>query len=243
MLLEIACFDIASAIKAAAAGADRIELCDNAAEGGTTPSYGILKRIKEIISIPVFPIIRPRGGDFLYSEEEYKTMLYDVQLCKELGFDGVVLGLLNEKGNVDVKRTEQLVKAAGNMQATFHRAFDRTLNPFHSLEAAIYCGCKRILTSGQVPDAYSGKELIKELIEQAEDRIIIMPGSGVRSNNIAVLATYTGATELHSSARKKEPSSMLFSKKGMQETLDTVSVDEMEIRKMKMALQNLSANQ
>src|SRR5690242_20749614 len=103
-LLEIACFDIASAIKAAAAGADRIELCDNAAEGGTTQSYGTLKRIKEIIAIPVFPIIRPRGGDFLYSDEEYQTMLYDIQLCNELGFDGVVFGLLNNIGSIDIKR-------------------------------------------------------------------------------------------------------------------------------------------
>ena len=241
--LEIACFDIASAIKAAAAGADRIEMCDNAAEGGTTPSYGILKRIKEVVNIPVFPIIRPRGGDFLYSDEEYKTMLYDVQVCKDLGFEGVVVGLLTDIGTVDIKRTEQLVKAAGNMQVTFHRAFDRTINPFHALESVIYCGCKRILTSGQVPNAYDGKELIKDLVEQAENRIIIMPGSGVRGNNVAELATYTGATELHSSARITQPSSMLFSKKNMQETLDCVSVDETEIRTMKMALQSLSSNQ
>ncbi len=237
-ILEIACFDIASAIKAAAAGADRIELCDNAAEGGTTPSYGTLKNAKESILIPVFPIIRPRGGDFLYSEEEYKTMLYDVQLCNDLGFEGVVLGLLNDRGMVDITRTAQLVKAAGNMQVTFHRAFDRTINPYHALEAAIYCGCKRILTSGQVPNAYDGKALIKELIEQAENRIIIMPGSGVRSHNIAELADYTRAAELHSSARKMQPSAMFFINESMQESLDTVSIDEKEIRKMKTALQN-----
>lgn len=239
MVLEIACFDIASAIKAATAGADRIELCDNAAEGGTTPSYGILKSVKELLAIPVFPIIRPRGGDFLYSNEEYKTMLYDVQLCQDLGFDGVVLGLLNDIGRVDIKRTEQLIKAAGNMQVTFHRAFDRAADPFHSLEAVIYCGCKRILTSGQVPNAYDGKELIKELIEQAQNRIIIMPGSGVRSNNIAQLATYTGATELHSSARKMQPSAMFYTKESMQETLETVCVDEAEIKRMKMELPGL----
>ena len=235
--MEIACFDIASAIKAAAAGADRIELCDNAAEGGTTPSYGTLKKVKEIISIPIFPIIRPRGGDFLYSDEEYETMLYDVQLCNDLGFDGVVFGLLNNIGSIDIKRTEQLVKAAGDMQVTFHRAFDRCNNPFHALEALIYCGCKRILTSGQVPNAYDGKQLIEELIEQAQNRIIIMPGSGVRSINIAELATYTGAKELHSSARKMQASDMLYTKVSMQESLDIISVDEEEIRKMKRALQ------
>lgn len=241
MVLEIACFDIDSAIKAAAAGADRIELCDNAAEGGTTPSYGILKRIKELVSIPVFPIIRPRGGDFLYSDEEFKTMLYDVQMCKDLGFTGVVLGLLKSNGTVDIQRTEQLVKAADNMDVTFHRAFDRAVDPFDALEAAIYCGCKRILTSGQVPNAYEGKELIKELIEQAEHRIVIMPGSGVRSSNIAELATYTGATELHSSARKLQPSAMQYTKESMQEILDAVSVNEEEVHKIKQILQNLQS--
>ena len=122
MLLEIACFDITSAIKAAAAGANRIELCDNASEGGTTPSFGTLKRIKEKLAIPVFPIIRPRGGDFFYSTEEYKTMLFDVQLCREIGFKGIVLGLLNLNGTIDIQRTKQLVATAGRMEVTFHRA-------------------------------------------------------------------------------------------------------------------------
>lgn len=238
-VLEIACFDLASAIKAADAGADRIELCDNAAEGGTTPSYGILKAVKEQVRIPVFPIIRPRGGDFLYSTEEFKTMLYDVQMCRDLGFGGVVLGILNDIGTVDIKRTEQLVKAAGGMEVTFHRAFDRAINPFHALEATIYCGCKRILTSGQVPNAYNGKELIAELIEQAENRIIIMPGSGVRSHNIAELAAFTGASELHSSARTMLPSAMLFANGSMNEKLDAISVDAGEIRKMQSALRSL----
>ena len=239
-ILEIACFDISSAIKAAAAGADRIELCDNADEGGTTPSYGILKATKEKITIPVFPIIRPRGGDFLYNDEEFQTMLYDIKLCKDLGFDGVVLGLLTDMGAVDIRRTEKLVAAAGDMQVTFHRAFDRAMNPFNALEAIIYCGCKRILTSGQVPNANDGKELIKELVEQAENRVIIMPGSGVRSSNIEEIIADTKATELHSSARKSVPSAMLFTQHKMQESLDTISVNEDEIRKMKTTLQILS---
>ena len=238
-VLEIACFDIASAIKAEAAGADRVELCDNAAEGGTTQSYGTLKRIREVINIPVFPIIRPRGGDFLYNDEEYQTMLYDVRLCNDLGFKGIVFGLLDSDGSIDTKRTKQLVQAAGNMQVTFHRAYDRCKDPLQAMEALIDCGCKRILTSGQVPNAYDGRELIKQLIEQAAGRIIIMPGSGVRSNNIAELAIYSGARELHSSARKLCTSSMLYTKTSMQETLDTVNVDEAEIRKMKAALLNL----
>jgi len=238
--LEIACFNIASALRAAAVGADRIELCDNAAEGGTTPSFGILKRIQELVSIPVFPIIRPRGGDFLYSDEEFETMLYDVTLCNDLGFSGVVLGMLNSDGSVNTNRTKKLVAKAGNMQVTFHRAFDRARDPLKALEAIVDCGCKRILTSGQVPNAYDGKELIKELIEQAGKRIIIMPGSGVRSNNIVALATYTGATELHSSARRLQSSAMLYTKESMQENLDNISVDQEEIIKMKQALQSVS---
>jgi len=196
-----------------------------------------LKAAMALITIPVFPIIRPRGGDFLYSAEEYQTMLYDVGLCKDLGFGGVVLGCLHSDGTVDVKRTAALVKAAGNMQVTFHRAFDRTIDPFDALEAIVDCGCKRILSSGQVPNAFDGRELIKALIAQAGNRIIIMPGSGVHSNNISALAAYTGATELHSSARQLQPSAMRFTKERMQETMDAVSVNTAEITRMQQALQ------
>lgn len=240
-VLEIACFSLSAAITASKAGADRIELCDNPAEGGTTPSYGVLKQAREKIDLPVFPIIRPRGGDFLYNDDEYQTMLYDVEMCKDLGFDGVVLGLLTNLGGVDIQRTSALVKAASPMQVTFHRAFDRCINPFNALESIIFCGCSRLLTSGQVPNAFDGKELIKELVDQAEGRLIIMPGSGVRSSNICGLATDTGATELHSSARKMLPSPMIFKRESMQENNDSVGVDEAEIRQMKWALGKLPA--
>lgn len=234
--LEVACFDIASAVKAAQAGADRIEFCDNAAEGGTTQGYGSLKLALDKISIPVFPIIRPRGGDFLYTGDEFNTMLFDVEMCRQLGFKGVVIGLLNADGTVDKIRTTKLVEMAGDMQVTFHRAFDRAINPLQALEDVIESGCKRILTSGQVPIAPNAKQLIKELIDKAAERILIMPGSGVRSNNIADLASYTGAKELHSSARKLVHSEMKFLQESMQEILDAVSVDEEEIKKMKQAL-------
>jgi len=232
-MLEIAVFNIESAIAAEAAGADRIELCENPFDGGTTPSYGTLKTVREKISIPIFPIIRPRGGDFLFSEEAFEVMQKDIKLCKQLQFEGVVIGLLLADGNIDMARTKALVDLAYPMEVTFHRAFDRTLNPFTALETIIACGCNRILTSGQVPNAWDGKELIKQLIEQANDRIIIMPGSGVRSHNIKALADYTGAVELHSSARKMIPSGMSFTQGNMKELLENIVVDIEEIKKMK----------
>ncbi|HYK47673.1 MAG TPA: copper homeostasis protein CutC [Parafilimonas sp.] len=235
-LLEIAVFNIRSALIAAAAGADRIELCENVADGGTTPSYGNLKVAKENISIPVFPIIRPRGGDFFYTDDEFHIMQKDIQACKQLGFDGVVIGLLNIDGSIDTNRTKLLVDLAYPMDVTFHRAFDRSKDAFKSLEDIINCGCQRILTSGQVPNAFDGKDLIKKLIEQADERIIIMPGSGVRSNNIKQLAEYTKANELHSSARNNIPSPMEFRNEGMMEKLENISVDADEVKKMKDAL-------
>lgn len=234
--LEIAVFNIQSALLAEKAGANRIELCENPFDGGTTPSYGTLKTVREKISIPVFPIIRCRGGDFFYTDDEFAVMQKDVLLCKDLDFDGVVIGMLNRNAGVDKERTKRLVELAYPLDVTFHRAFDRAKNPLQSLEDIIECGCQRILTSGQVPNAFDGKELIKQLIEQADDRIIIMPGSGVRSNNIKQLAAYTGAKELHSSARKNIASQMEFVNAGMEETLYNISVDEDEVRKMKLEL-------
>lgn len=232
-LLEIAVFNIQSATLAANTGADRIELCENPADGGTTSSYGYLKTAREKISIPVFPIIRVRGGDFFYNDDEFAVMKKDVLLCKDLGFEGIVIGLLNKDASVDKVKTKRLVDAAYPMEITFHRAFDRTKDAFQSLEDIIDCGCQRILTSGQVPNAFDGKDLIKKLIEQADDRIIIMPGSGIRSNNIKQIADYTHAKELHSSARKTINSEMKFVNESMQEYLQNISVDLDEIKKMK----------
>jgi copper homeostasis protein len=234
--LEIAVFNIQSALLASKAGADRLELCENPADGGTTPSFGTLKTIKEKISIPVFPIIRARGGDFFYTADELGVMQKDILLCKQLGFDGVVIGSLKKDATVDTETIKRWVDMAYPLEVTFHRAFDRTKDAFQSLEDIIECGCQRILTSGQVPNAFDGKELIKKLIEQADDRILIMPGSGVRSSNIKDLASYTGATELHSSARKNFPSEMEFINPGMQEKLENITVDVEEIKKMKLEL-------
>jgi len=235
-LLEIAVFNIESALLAAASGADRLELCENPLEGGTTPSFGFLKYVSETISIPVFPIIRPRGGDFLYTQSEFKQICYDIELCKDLGFKGVVSGILLSNGAIDHKRTAQLVRLSDGLQFTFHRAFDRAIHPSESLEIIIDTGAKRILTSGQVPDAFEGKELIQQLVKQANNRIIIMPGSGVRSQNIKALQEFTGVQELHSSARKQMLSEMQYHQHSMKEEMVNTIVDSSEIKNMQNQL-------
>ncbi|MBX2921232.1 MAG: copper homeostasis protein CutC [Chitinophagaceae bacterium] len=235
--LEVIAFNIESVLAAGTAGAHRIELCDNPAEGGTTASYGMIKTAREKTSLQLFPIIRPRGGDFLYSNDEFEIMKRDILLCKETGCDGVVIGLLQPDGNVDKIRTAQLVEAAYPLGVTFHRAFDRVSNPFEALEDVIASGCERILTSGLKPAAPEGIPLIADLVRQANDRIIIMPGSGVRSDNIVSLARQTQATEFHSSARKTIASAMQYTNDGMQETLDTVQLNTEEVKKMLEALQ------
>ncbi|GAA4750027.1 copper homeostasis protein CutC [Flavisolibacter ginsenosidimutans] len=208
--VEVIAFNIESCAVIQQSGAHRIELCDNPHDGGTTASYGMIKAAREKVNIQLFPIIRPRGGDFLYNEDEFNIMKNDVQLCKGLCCDGVVLGLLQKDGSIDIKRTAELVELAYPMEVTFHRAFDRCCNPFETLEQLIEIGCQRILTSGQKPLATEGAELIAELIKAADDRIIIMPGSGVRPDNIKALAQKTGAVEFHSSLRTKAESKMEF---------------------------------
>ncbi|HRO48110.1 copper homeostasis protein CutC [Agriterribacter sp.] len=238
-LLEVIAFTIESVLLAQQSGAHRIELCDNPAEGGTTPGYGMIKTARERSSLLLYPIIRPRGGDFLYSSEEFEIMKRDVLLCKELGCDGVVIGLLQSDGSIDKKRTAILAETAYPLGVTFHRAFDRVANPFEALEDVIACGCERILTSGLKPAAPEGAETIAHLVRQANERIIIMPGSGVRSDNIAALAKQTLATEFHSSARQMVNSSMDYLNNSMNETLQTVQLNIAEVKAMKVALERL----
>ena len=235
-ILEIAVFNIESAISAIAAGADRIEFCENPMEGGTTPSYGSLKTLIHKTKTPVFPIIRPRGGDFLYSDDEFDSMKSDLLLVKDLGYPGAVIGLLKKDGHIDIDRTAALVSIADNMEITFHRAFDRCIDPLKGLEDIIQTGCKRILTSGQVPHVSNALPLITQLVNNANGRITIMPGSGVRANNIADIISSTGVMEIHSSARKNYPSKMLFSPSSMQEQMMFTGIDEAEIMAMKKAI-------
>jgi copper homeostasis protein len=232
VILEVAVFSIEAAISAINAGADRIEFCENPNEGGTTPSYGSLQTLIKLTKVPIFPIIRPRGGDFLYSHNEFECIKADLKLCKDLGYPGAVVGLLKEDGSIDIARTKILVDLAAPMEITFHRAFDRCNDPIKGLEDIIQTGCKRVLTSGQLPNVVDALPLIKMLNEKAEGRIIILPGSGVRSNNCKQIVQETGVFEIHSSARKTIPSQMEFNAPSMNENMISMGVDEMEINRM-----------
>lgn len=209
-IIEIATTDFITTQSAIDGGADRIELCAALTEGGTTPSYGTIKKCREAFGVQLFPIIRPRGGDFLYTDEEYEIITQDIHLCKNLGCDGVVIGLLKNDGTIPKKKTAKLIEAAYPMEVTFHRAFDRCKNPIEAVEELIQIGCTRILTSGQQPAAPQGANLIAQLIKAADERIIIMPGSGVRKENIRELAQKTSAVEFHSSLRSRQKSKMEF---------------------------------
>lgn len=241
--LEICCYNYRSAIIASEAGAQRIELCADPAGGGVTPDFGTIKLVREKVPIALYPIIRPRAGDFLYSEQEFEIMLNNIILCRQIQCDGVVIGMLNADGTVDKQRCRKLVEAAYPMGVTFHRAFDRTVDPFAALESIIEIGCERVLSSGQRPHATEGASLLKQLIELRGDEIVIMPGSGVRAENIAALATETGAKEFHSSAGITIKSGMEFVQQSMQETNDLFTASDVEIRNMISALQAVQSKE
>lgn len=208
--IEIATTDFAGTEAAVNGGADRIELCTALSEGGLTPSFGLIKKCREKFDLPIFPMIRPRSGDFLYSDEEYRIMKKDVTLCREIGCDGIVAGFLKENGSIDKKRISKIVERAYPMEVSFHRAFDRCIDPFEALEDIIAAGCQRILTSGQQLTAPVGAALINKLIQAAKNRIIIMPGSGVNIDTIKTLVEATGAEEFHASMRSTINSKMKF---------------------------------
>ena len=214
-LVEICVDSIESAIIAEAAGAGRIELCSALFEGGLTPSAGLMEAICNNISIDVNVIIRPRCGDFLYSDSDFSVMRRDIEKAGEAGADGIVAGLLNRDGTVDVDRTALLAEYAAPMKMTFHRAFDMCRDPKKALEDVISTGAERILTSGQSRTAIDGAKVIKELADAAGERIKIMPGGGITEYNIALLATTTGAKEYHLSARRQAESLMTFRRKGL----------------------------
>lgn len=210
---EVCANSVESCVEAQRGGTDRVELCAGIPEGGTTPSYGdIVMARKLLITTKLHVIIRPRGGDFLYSDLEREIMLEDVRMARRLGVDGVVFGVLTSDGDIDMDFMRQLMAESEGMSVTFHRAFDVCRNPFVALEQIIELGCDRILTSGQMPKAEDGVNLLKQLVEKAGDRIIIMPGCGVNAGNIAKIAQITGAKEFHFSARSKHESGMQFRK-------------------------------
>lgn len=213
--LEICVDSPESAITAQSAGADRVELCDNLIEGGTTPGYGTIVTARKNIDIGLNVIIRPRGGDFLYSDLDYDTMRRDIDFCGECGADGIVIGILRADGTIDIERTALLIEMAHPMEVTFHRAFDMIRDPFSGLEDVIASGANRILTSGHRNQVSDGTDLINQLITRAHNRIIIMPGGGINISNIETIARSTGAHEFHLTGRKTIESRMIYRKDGI----------------------------
>jgi len=198
--LEIACFNLESALIAQNAGADRVELCADMSVGGTTPNFEITKQVRELLTIDLNVMIRPRGGNFVYTDVEFQQMKNEILKFKEIGVNGFVFGILHEDNSIHTAQNTELVTLAKPFPCTFHRAFDEVENAFQSLEDIIACGFQTILTSGQKLNVVEGVNRLTELVSKANNRIIIMPGGGLRSTNIEFLQEKTGATFYHSSA-------------------------------------------
>ena len=223
---EVCANSVESCLAAQAGGADRVELCAGIPEGGTTPSYGDIATARELLMhTRLHVIIRPRGGDFLYTPVEQRIMLKDIENAHRLGADGVVFGCLTPEGDIDIALMKQLLEAAQGMSVTFHRAFDVCRQPKQALETLIQLGCQRILTSGAQPTAEQGIPLLKELQAQADGRIILLAGCGVNENNIARIASKTGIREFHFSAREQLTSGMQFRNEAVSMG-GTVCIDE-----------------
>jgi copper homeostasis protein len=199
---------VESAIAAQCGGADRIELCANLVEGGTTPSSGAIETARSSLGISIHVLIRPRGGDFLYSNVDFEVMKRDIEMAKALGVDGLALGILTKSGDVDIERTRELIEKARPLDITFHRAFDMTRDPHRTFEELIDLGVSRVLTSGQTESAAPGVKLIKSLVEAARGRIAIMAGGGLNETNIRQVVTRGGVRELHFSGRSELESAM-----------------------------------
>lgn len=217
--LEVCCYSVDCALTAEQAGADRVELCASQADGGITPSYGTLKLAREKVTIPVHPIVRPRGGDFCYSQSEFDVLKSDVACIRDLGFPGLVVGILDSEGHIDMPKMWEVMALCGDMAVTFHRAFDMCLNPKVALEQLTQLGVARILTSGQQQNAEVGLPMLRELNELSRGPII-MAGAGVRLTNLQKFVDI-GLSELHSSAGRQVPSSMRYRKAGVTMSSDT----------------------
>lgn len=246
-ILEICCYSMECARTAQQNGADRIELCSAPKEGGLTPSLGVLRSVRQHISIPVNPIIRPRGGDFCYTEGEFAAMLDDIAMVRELGFSGLVTGILDADGDVDMPRMEKIMIAAGSLQVTFHRAFDMCANPLNTLKKLADLGIARVLTSGQKSDAVQGLTKIMELIAQP-GAPIIMAGAGVRASNLSLFLD-AGVQEVHSSAGVWLSSPMRYRNSGLSMSSDAqadeysrYAVDGAAVAEMKAIIAHHQAN-
>ncbi|MCA0383066.1 MAG: copper homeostasis protein CutC [Bacteroidetes bacterium] len=235
-VLEVCSFGIQTSLIAERVGAKRVELCDNPIEGGTTPSYGAIRQVREKLSIEVYPIIRPRSMNYYYDDDEFAMMLHDVRMCKELGCDGISVGVQLITGQVDTDRMKRLVEVAYPMGVTSNRVIDAAPDPYEALEALIEAGCERVLTSGQAATAPAGKEVLKKLVEQAAGRISIMPGAGVKSGNVKELLQYTGAYECHTSARIAWPNNVAYQNPQITDAGSMYVADEEELRKIIAAI-------
>lgn len=231
-ILEVCAFHIDSCITAENEGAYRVELCDNPVEGGTTPSYGTIRLVREKISIKLYPILRPRSGNYFYSEEEFEILKQDIKICRVLGCDGISAGVQLTDGRIDKERLKQIVELAGPIGVTCNRVFDCTPDPFMALEDIIECGCERILTSGQKSAAPEAGELLGRLVQQAGSRISIMPGAGVKSANLSKLIEQCGAAEYHSSARIIAKNPVTFINKDVSDYGNVYVADALEVRAM-----------
>lgn len=209
-LVEVCVESVAGALAAQEGGADRVELCANLLEGGTTPSAGTIRLARRKLHMAMNVIIRPRGGDFCYSDLEFEVMKQDIALAKEAGADGVVIGLLTPEGDVDAPRTAELIALARPLSVTFHRAFDMARDPYRALEDLIALGVNRVLTSGQESSVLEGLDLIADLVQRAGERIIIMPGGGINERNIAKIVAQSGAKEVHFAAPTAVESRMRY---------------------------------
>ena len=230
--LEVCAFTIQTCIIAEKAGAIRVELCDNPVEGGTTPSYGAIRQVRESVSIAVYPIIRPRSMNYYYDKNEWKIIQQDIAICKELHCNGVSVGAQKKNGEIDADKMKQLVEWAYPMKLTCNRAFDAVPDPYQALEILMEAGCERVLTSGLAATAPEGVSVLKKLVVQANGRISIMPGAGVRSENLVNLIKETGAAEFHTSARKAVANPMQYSNPAVTDAGNMYVADEEELRKI-----------
>lgn len=198
--LEIACFNAESALIAQQNGADRVELCANMLEGGTTPDFELARKVRGELNIKMNVMIRPRGGDFVYTDAEFEQMKSEIEQFKDINVDGFVFGILNKDSSFNLERNKELVALAGPIPCTFHRAFDVVSNVYESLESVIGCGFQTVLTSGQGKNVMEGIKVLVALVEKANERIVVMPGGGLRSTNIGMLDQKVNASYYHSSA-------------------------------------------